>query len=311
MDPSVREFQRTGTRWGDDGRFERMAVWVTGRGVCNDLARLDSSTDVIHLWAYTSSKGAKVVITRGRLFAIVGLVLANLFASRALGGLVLISRSSSLNYANSLGGVDFQKTSQTTNLGVYNDSVTFNQSDNAGSRGSTLSHQSTDVEFSGGSIFSSGHVLAQALASPVGSETMNLAAGSKVSFTFDVVGQPELYQLFINVDSSESDYSNVNISLGSTHSGSSSFFSTLQSYGGLGPDRWTMSFSLNATASGAQASDHASVWYTFKAGPVLAIPLPPAWANGGALLAIAATAHALRGRLGARKGPSLFGIAGN
>ena len=74
-------------------------------------------------------------IPRGRLFAIVGFAFASLFVSRAFGGVVLVSRSSSLNYANNLGGVNYQKTSQSTDFGVYNNSISFNQSDVAGSRG--------------------------------------------------------------------------------------------------------------------------------------------------------------------------------
>ena len=53
------------------------------------------------------------------------------------------------------------------------------------------------------------------------------------------------------------------------------------------------------------------MWYTLKAGAVLAIPLPPAWEGGGVLLVIVAAAYALRGRLGAGKGSSLFGVAGD
>ena len=131
-----------------------------------------------------------MAITRSCLFAIVGLVCANVFASRALGGFVpQISRQSVVGYTNSMGGTPYGDGAQDVGLilGVSKRSLTFDKIDAAGSSGSTLSQETTDVQLSNGSLFTSGQLLAQVKAVPVGNDTVNLGAVASHTLTFQVV----------------------------------------------------------------------------------------------------------------------------
>src|SRR6185437_6736313 len=98
----------------------------------------------------------------------------------------------------------------------------------AGSSGSTLSQETTDVELSNGSLFTSGQLLTQVKSVPVGNDTVNLGAAASHTLTFQVADQLERFRLEgdFGTPSADGTFSTVRLEFNNSASDYGSIFNT-------------------------------------------------------------------------------------